>query len=100
MRAATSAFAEFKIRAEGKAEADDRNQETRLLEAGDQLLASIRQLEEDGLLRPEHRVRAYTFVSYGPLFPAPTTALLNIAELIDDSVVSAVAFDARDNAIF
>ncbi len=93
-------FVEFKIRAANKAEADDRNQETRLLEAGDQLLASIQQFEQDNLLRPEHRVRAYAFVGYGPLFPTPTTTLLNIAELIDDNVRSAVDFDARDSVLF
>lgn len=93
-------FVEFKIRAEGKAEADDRNQETRLLEAGDQLLASIQQFEQDGLLNSQYRVRAYAFVGYGPLFPAPTTTLLNIAELIDSAVKSSVDFDARDSVMF
>jgi hypothetical protein len=93
-------FVEFKIRAEGKAEEDDRNQETRLLEAGDQLLASIQQFEQDGLLDSQHRVRAYAFVGYGPLFPAPTTTLLNIAELIDSAVQSSVDFDARDSVMF
>lgn len=93
-------FVEFKIRAPGRAEVDDRNQETRLLEAGDQLLASIQQFEQDGLLTNYHRVRAYAFVGYGPLFPAPATTLLNIAELIDDNVKTSVDFDARDSVLF
>ena len=93
-------FVEFKIRAEGKAEADDRNQETRLLEAGDQLLASIQQFEQDNLLGPQHRVRAYAFVGYDLSYPAPTTTLLNIAELIDSNVKSSIDFDARNSVMF
>lgn len=93
-------FVEFKIRADGRDAVDDRNQETRLLEAGEQLLASIQQFEADNILTDYHRVRAYAFVGYGPLFPAPTATLLAIAEYIDSNVRSAVDFDAKDNVLF
>ena len=93
-------FVEFKLRTEGRAETDDHNQKARLLEAGDQLLASILQFEQDEIIQPDHRVRAYAFVGYGPLFPAPTTTLLNIAELINDSTRYFVDFDARDSVTF
>lgn len=93
-------FVEFKLRAEGRAEADDRNQETRLEEAGEQLLASVLQFEQDGIIGPQHRVRAYAFVGYGPLFPAPTTTILNIADLINESTRYFVDFDARDSVMF
>ncbi|OWP64949.1 hypothetical protein CDA63_00910 [Hymenobacter amundsenii] len=93
-------FVEFKIRAEGRDAVDDRNQETRLLEAGEQLLASIQQFEADGILTDYHRVRAYAFVGYGPLFPAPTTTLLSIAEYIDSNIRSSIDFDAKDNVLF
>lgn len=93
-------FVEFKVRAEGRAEADDRNQETRLLEAGDQLLASVQQFEQDEIIGPQHRVRAYAFVGYGPSYPAPTTTILNIAELINDNTRYFVDFDARDSVMF
>ena len=93
-------FVEFKLRTEGHAEEEDGNQETRLLQAGDQLLASILQFEQDEIIGPRHRVRAYAFVGYGPLFPAPTTTILNIAELINDSTRYFVDFDARDEVMF
>lgn len=93
-------FVEFKLRAEGRLAADDRNQETRLTEAADQLLASVQQFEDDGIIEARHRVRAYAFVGYGPLFPAPTTTILNLAELINDSTRYFVDFDARDSVMF
>ena len=93
-------FVEFKLRAEGRAEADDQNQETRLTQAGDQLLASIQQFEQDGIIGPHHRVRAYAFVGYGPLLPAPTTTITNIAEYINDNTRYFVDFDAKDSVIF
>lgn len=93
-------FVEFKLRSEGRTEAEDRNQETRLLEAGEQLLASVLQFETDGIITAHHRVRAYAFVGYGPLFPAPTTTLLNIAEYINDKTRYFVDFDAKDSVTF
>jgi hypothetical protein len=93
-------FVEFKLLAEGRASEEDRNQETRLLETEGQLLASILQFEEDGIITDQHRVRAYAFVGYGPLFPAPTTTLLNIAERINDQTRYFVDFDARDSVMF
>ena len=93
-------FVEFKLRAEGRAETDDHNQETRLTQAGDQLLASIQQFEQDGIIGPHHRVRAYAFVGYGPLLPAPTTTITNIAEYINDNTRYFVDFDAKNSVIF
>lgn len=93
-------FVEFKLRTESRDEADDYNQETRLAEAGEQLLASIRQFEEDGIIEAQHRVRAYAFVGYGPSFPAPTTTLTNIAEYINDNTRYFVDFDAKDSVMF
>jgi hypothetical protein len=93
-------FVEFKIRAEDRELEDDRNQETRLLEAGEQLLTSILQFEQDDIITAHHRVRAYAFVGYGPLFPAPTTTLLNIAEHINDTTRYFVDFDAKDSVMF
>jgi hypothetical protein len=93
-------FIEFKLRTEGRAEADDQNQETRLVQAGEQLLASIQQFEADGIIEARHRVRAYAFVGYGPLFPAPTTTLTNIAEYINDNTRYFVDFDAKDSVMF
>lgn len=93
-------FVEFKIRAEEREAEDDRNQETRLLQAGEQLLTSILQFEEDGIITERHRVRAYAFVGYGPLFPAPTATLLNIAEHINDTTRYFVDFDAKDSVTF
>lgn len=93
-------FVEFKLRAEGRAEANDQNQETRLQEASEQLLASIQQFEQDEIITAHHRVRAYAFVGYGPLFPAPTTTLTNIAEYINDNTRYFVDFDAKDSVMF
>lgn len=93
-------FVEFKIRSENKELADDRNQETRLIQAGEQLLTSILQFEQDGIITAHHRVRAYAFVGYGPLFPAPTTTLLNITEHINDTTRYFVDFDAKDSVTF
>jgi len=93
-------FVEFKLRAEDREQEDDRNQETRLMQAGEQLLESILQFEQDDIITADHRVRAYAFVGYGPLLPAPTTTLLNIAELINDRTRYFVDFDAKDSVMF
>ena len=93
-------FIEFKLRAKGQANADDQNQETRLIQAGNQLLAGIQQFGQDGIIGPHHQVRAYAFVGYGPLFPAPTTTLTNSAEYINDSIRYFVDFDTKDSAVF
>ncbi|WP_162910881.1 hypothetical protein [Hymenobacter oligotrophus] len=93
-------FVEFKLRAEGREHEDDRNQQTRLEEAAEQLLQTIQLFEEEGLLTNEHRVRAYAFVGYGPLYPAPTTTLVYLAEYLDSNIRSAIDFDAKDSVIF
>lgn len=93
-------FVEFKLRVEGRAEAEDQNQETRLEQASEQLLASILQFEQDGIIEAHHRIRAYAFVGYGPLFPAPTTTLTNLAEYINDNTRYFVDFDAKASVMF
>ena len=87
-------------RVEGRAEAEDQNQESRLEQANEQLLTSILQFEQDGIIEAHHRIRTYAFVGYGPLFPAPTTTLTNLAEYINDNTRYFVDFDAKGSVMF
>ncbi|GAB3859944.1 hypothetical protein GCM10028822_37320 [Hymenobacter terrigena] len=93
-------FVEFKLRAEDREVADDRRIETRLEEAWEQLLTTVLLFENEGFLSREHNVRAYAYVGYGPLIPAPTTTILNLAEEFDNRIRYSADFDVKDSALF
>lgn len=93
-------FVEFKLRADDRDAADDRRIETRLAEAWEQLLTTVLLFEEQGFLTREQRVSAYAYVGYGPIIPAPTTTILNLAEEFDNRIRYSADFDVKDGALF
>lgn len=93
-------FVEFKLRDEAKDATDDRRIEERLEEAWEQLVESVLYFENHNLLEPEHSVRAYAFVGYGLIIPAPITTILNLAEEFDNRVRHSIDFDVKDTALF
>lgn len=93
-------FVEFKLRDETRDASEDKRIEERLEEAWGQLVESVLYFENNGLLEPEHNVRAYAFVGYGPIIPAPITTILNLAEEFDNRVRHSIDFDVKDNALF
>jgi hypothetical protein len=93
-------FVEFKLRAEDREATDDRRIETRLEEAWEQLLTTVLLFEEQGFINKTHRVSAYAYVGYGPIIPAPTTTILNLAEEFDNRIRYSADFDVKDSALF
>ena len=93
-------FVEFKLRAEDREATDDRRIETRLTEAWEQLLTTVLLFENEGFLSREHYVRAYAYVGYGPIIPAPMTTILNLAEEFDNRIRFSADFDVKDSALF
>ncbi|WP_204376032.1 hypothetical protein, partial [Hymenobacter coccineus] len=93
-------FVEFKLRAEDRDATDDRRIETRLTEAWEQLLTTVLLFEEQGFITRDHRISAYAYVGYGPIIPAPTTTILNLAEEFDNLIRFSADFDVKDSALF
>jgi len=93
-------FVEFKLRAEDREAVDDRRIGTRLREAWEQLLTTVLLFENEGFISRNNEVRAYAYVGYGPIIPAPTTTILSLAEEFDDLIQFSADFDVKDSASF
>lgn len=93
-------FVEFKLRDETRGAAEDKRIEERLEEAWGQLVESVLLFENANFIDASHRVRAYAFVGYGPLIPAPTTTITNLADEFNDRVRYFVDFDVKSSALF